>query len=121
MDEALKQAVLDLIAYIKQGAAFVETQAPLIAQEYLRYWAIASCIYIGIGLVVTGIAFACWLKGRRWAPDDWRDNDGICPWYIAAVVGGWAGPTITIYWILELIRIQVAPRLYVLQGLKSLL
>ena len=121
MNEALEQALLDLIAYIKQGATFVETQAPLVAQEYLRYWTIASCFGIGVGLALLGIALYSRFRIKRWTPEDWIRYDQFCPWYFPVVIGVLLGSSLTIYWTLELIRIKVAPRLYLLEGLKSLM
>ena len=42
MDDLLKKSMVELLNYIKQGVNFVESQAPLVAQEYLRFHACAA-------------------------------------------------------------------------------
>lgn len=118
MDELAKKSLTELIAYIKQGANFVESQAPLLAQEYLLYWKIVAIIFLTFGSALIGISIWFWRKNKGW----YRGNyDDFPTWGLAAGITDCLGIWIILFWIIDLIKNIYAPRLYLIEGLSQLL
>lgn len=145
MEEKVKQAIDVLLKYVTQGAEFVKEQAPLVAQEYLRYHLIECIVYVVVAVVVIGVAWVMYGRGRKhfqkWSaastiyglsqygtPERAKASEECntqgCAATAYLVPTGIAFIVAIIMLIantLEIVHITVAPRLYVLEGLRKLL
>ena len=108
------------LEYIETAESFVIEQAPLLVQEILAYGLVSSCISAGILLTLAvGLGYGTYRICKA-AVSDGAD-DAVC---ILGLVGGGAtiGCTIGLFSdVFTIAKITFAPRLYLLQELKSLL
>jgi len=116
MEEQLKASAAEILAYIKAGTTFVVTQAPLVAQEYLRYcfWRdITILIALQLALIV---AFLLWRKHKA-TTYDWADFPayGFGAWVILV-----PSAIFTVDTIVDLLKIILAPRVYLFEALPYL-
>jgi hypothetical protein len=120
----LKGAMVELIGYVKQGGSFVEKQAPLVAQEYLRYNLWIDVAWISIwGLVLIPIALSIKPFHRTVVKDTLSEGEEffITVWGISMIAGSVTALVGLSILVPDLIKVLVAPRLYVLEGLKQLI
>jgi hypothetical protein len=125
MNEQLKKALDVIIAYIQQSGEFVKTQAPLVAQEYLKYNMVADIIWLTLDVVVLLIIVWSWFKYAKYIKkigEITDDNDFIImTWSIGNVAGCIPFVIGLFVTLMDLVKVLYAPRLYVLEGLKKLM
>ena len=124
MDEQLKDlattGLSKAIEYIETAESFVVEQAPLLVQEILMFGLVNACISAFILLVlVLGLGYGTYRVVKA-AVKDHADD--------AAALLGLLGGCVTIgctvgffKYVFTIAKITFAPRLYILQELKSLL
>jgi hypothetical protein len=109
-----------ILDYIKQGVEFATAQAPLVAQEYLRYNLLTDWIWIFLDAVVV-VLLVRWAKWLHKLPkNEYEDREFHYMGIMGAVIASFGFAIGFIYCILDLIKIYTAPRLYLLEGIKSL-
>jgi hypothetical protein len=121
------------LEWMKSSEAFVESEAPKIAQEILYYGFAESLILLTMCLIATGIAIHIVRK-------DWTTEDGTFVWLTTedeleesrfskqgvwlqhgtALLCGIFGITGTFAQSATLLQIWLAPRLYVIHQLKEI-
>lgn len=109
--EFLKQ----LLEFTKDAGAFAKEQIPLVLKEYI-YWGIASSVvWLLPFLVMLYFSFRIW----RWAIDKIEESD----WF--SLVSAIAYTAIMLpgilYHLLDLMKAIVAPRVYLIEQLTSML
>lgn len=124
MKKLLQEALASLLDSVRAGASFAQQQMPLLVQEKLRYelwrsagWAIL--VLAGAGLV----AYLC-MQLRRRARRDPNKSDReemlIVGWGFGVVL-----PTVMVLisldYLQKMLKIIVAPRVYILDWLRSLI
>jgi len=121
----LAECADQLISYIQEGAVFVKDQAPLVAQEYLRwvFWEhLIWAIVLALGVALFGyFTLWCLQQGRKVEKEQGYYNGD---WHIGA--GFLCLPTIaclcaSIYNFSIVVKVLVAPRVVILETLKKLL
>ena len=124
MDEELKDlattGLTKALEYIETAESFVVEQAPLLVQEILSYGLVSTSMSALILFVLaSGFGYGMY-RGAKVAFNDDADEAG----FVLALVGACVSIGCTIGMFKELFvvaKIVFAPRLYLLQELKSLL
>ena len=111
-----EQAANQLIAYLNSGIDFATVQAPLLAQEIIRWSLFGRCIgaIIGSCMIVAGAIFI-YRKWNKWVTPTWNDV------VLIPIVIILAGTVITICNGVVIGKILLAPRLYLLEYVSRLL
>lgn len=108
-----------LLSTLKEGAAFASDQIPLVIQEKLHWDLAQASIGIGLGLLL--VALATWLSLTAKA---WNEKDHYSDWgFLVMAAAGCAviGLPMIIINLLTFVQIEVAPRLYILEWVQSML
>ena len=115
MSPNLEQSLVEVIEYVK---SFTVEQAPLIVKEYLAYWRILDIIGIcasSLLIIASLICLFFWIRKYN------QDDDTYLYFSIPSVVSGITG----ILWLCgashDLLKLTYTPRLYIIEGLRSLL
>lgn len=118
MEEKLQKYADDLIDLLRAGADFAGEQAPLFVQELLTYYTYHHSVYLAIGVFFLTLS---WVFKRRVANSSQNDyaitvegNGFLC------AVSFVLGTIIVVYHLLALIQVTVAPRLYLIETLQSM-
>ena len=120
MDD-LKPIATEVLGWLKDGREFIGEQAPLLAQEVVRYGVISNAIglVLGVGL---GIGAAYMLRACARVPrDHWGDRpDSAIIGMAASVILGVVGLVAIIVSTDATCQAIFAPRLYILNKLAEL-
>ncbi len=132
--EALTGGVEKLVAWVERAGGFAEEQAPLVAREIINAGLVTEGGDVVLALMVVGaiVLFSWYLKRQsvKHTGDpcvlcerraDNCDRSGLKDASLVALVGAGVVVCIGIQEASELIRIVVAPRLYVLEQLRAML
>ena len=108
-----EQAATQLINYLNSGLDFASQQAPLVANEILRWGMLSSSVIMVLGVICLTVIAIIFLPKLK----ELRDQDGILlTLFLFSII-----PTLMVcvnaYTILQ---IWVAPRLYMLDYVKRL-
>ena len=124
MEEKLTDALGQIISWLESGEAFIVEQAPLVAQEYLRWVTVSSLVWCVLSLM--GL-IACHYAGRRiqafvteTAPYDGKEAGA----FVRAVFQIIASAILIIGFCVNLhylLFVLTAPRVVVLEKVASLL
>ena len=111
----------ELLEYVKQAVDFGKDQAPLVAQEMLRYGEVCAWLYLGIAVLLFVAAFFLIRYGRDRAFDP--EDEAFMPTFTCVVGGAGviAGTIVIFVNVFVLIQIHTAPRLYILEQIKELM
>ncbi len=123
-----EETQVQLMEYVKQAVEFGTEQAPMVAQEVLEYGMWSSCATIAIlmasGLVLAAFSFACYRFDLGWTDSSFGSeptNDG--PMAIACGIIGavfiFVAPIFICECSMDIVKIQTAPRLYIIQELSK--
>lgn len=118
-DQKLAESVETVLAWMEQGKDFATEQAPLLAQEIIRYEIFLS-LFLG-GLMLVALLASCWMAWqikKRWK--EVYDNDLEPLLFVPAVIGGASFFSVVVN-TAHLIRAIIAPRLVIIDALKDLL
>lgn len=125
MNDELKKALTDysthLLALLEKGTNFTLTQIPIVIQEKLRWDFAFNGLWLMIGLVFVGTAvwaFRQMLKqkvteDRTQCQDDWPI------WLLLIIPCGIIGSIVGLMSIFDMVKIWVAPRLYIIEWLRE--
>ena len=74
--------IAETLQWIRQtmesGTDFLTDQAPMYAEELLRYGAFVNWLWFGVGLLMIAFLFACWTMLITAAKKEWiKDDDAI--------------------------------------------
>lgn len=125
MNDILKRASADLIEWVKQGAGFVQEQAPLAAREYLRYSAVLDWIWFSVG--VFGIAVAAIVLPQWWRLTQIDEAVRTKREEKAHIVSAIMWPVLVVSVMVvsfvgsDLVRLYCAPRIYILDALRQMM
>lgn len=130
MDEKIATSLNELLGYVKATADFASEQAPLVAQEIVR-WGIASSIVTMIHCVAfIGVAFvfARWMYPRlvkEFAKGLSQQSDGLLVGGSAGMILAATGTLIAFFSLVDavqaLVKAIVSPRLFVLERIMEML
>ena len=117
-EEEMKKSVDIVLTYIQQGVEFAKEQAPLVAQEYLRYWTIVYWIWLGVFTLIFLALVWLWIKWKR---ADFGDDDAEAGCAFGNIVLSCVSIVGIGLMVSGLIKIHTAPRVYLLDWLRSML
>lgn len=125
--ELIEQSVKQLMEYIDKTGAFVGDQAPLYVQEYLNYEMFTTggvvCFWLGNALWCGWGLWRVWHwsdeRRKQWNHDDHdKDTTGLRLFLSFCI---FASTVITLSFGVILTKLILAPRVAVLEHLRSLL
>jgi hypothetical protein len=97
---------------IGQSVEFVKAQAPDLVKEFLR-WKFTQALLVSLfGLFIIGVAL---FIGRWFIKAADGDADVEVPGYMIGIFGTLIGSALFIFWIMDVVQIAVAPRIYLLE------
>ena len=108
MDNELQQKVMNLI----NGA---EQQIPEIAQEYLAWGVVSSYTMIVVGLIM--LTIGC-IFIRKALPLKY-DKDSECFFIVSGIVLALTAPVLLMIGTCQIIKIKTAPKVYLIDSLRS--
>lgn len=114
-----EQGLAKALAYIETTESFVVEQAPLLVQEVLRYGLFNALFWAGFWAVAVGGVMWCAVKLYQMLVREDKDNE-----FIGVMVGIFPGGgclVVCFVNLFEAMKIGIAPRLYLLERLDSLL
>jgi len=120
--QQLEQTGIDLLNFGKQSAqqlyAFLEKEAPQLLQEWLSWNFTISLMFFCLGFLTILIVgyFIYKASQSKWKIIIETDNAIIFAWVIPAAI---AVPTIA--YNLDWLQIWIAPRVWILENIKSLI
>ena len=120
MEEKLERHLDELIEALKSGIDFMGEQAPLFIQELMSFYIWHHTVWMVVGLMSFGATLGLffWLKkkneeGSHW--DDWGFGMALSFLPMTGAL------ILFITQLLQLIKVMVAPRLYLIEALSRLL
>ncbi len=106
--------------YVQATEGFVVEQAPILIQEILNWGLAESSIYCVIwGVFGSALLYGVYRACR--APHDDNDECVLIPVVIFGGGGGILAVIASFCYLLEAVKVLVAPRLYLLEQLKTLI
>lgn len=122
-------ALLDFtVKSLETTKDFVVEQTPLLIQEYIQWGFWSNIISASISLVILIVCVYCTTIGRSSLLKKYFKDENNEGWFIAAVILTIASCIFGMFaledfvnHIKTVVKIQVAPRVYILQELKTLL
>lgn len=124
--ERLAQSLDQVSQFVQASANFAVEQAPLVVQEMIRWEIVSSVVVMAFGIaLVTGGVFTC-VASRRLllsARERGREvyEDGWIPLAFIGPVVGVIGLVMTVVNLISMLQPIVAPRLFVIEKIGSLL
>jgi hypothetical protein len=104
-----------LISAATQAGDFIKDQIPLVIQELLAFNTVKYAVLVVVGAAVTAVG-VFWirycLKKYEEADDEWSDwNFATIPGFVAAPIG----VTILVVYVVSLLKITIAPRVWLIE------
>lgn len=123
--KTLKPLVDELVKIIKKGVNLAKDELPVIATQILDFYFWASFLWVVVGIILLIVGLFChihaipvFIQGARYG---FRDDDISCMWVIGAVISYILGVVFVVTNLIDIVKIKVAPRLFLLEYLKSFL
>jgi hypothetical protein len=121
----LKPLIDELVKLIKKGTNLAKGELPVIAGQILSFYFWVSAIWVVAGLILMLAGLYCHvhaipviIEGAR---HSFRDDDPSVVWIFGAVIGYIVGTIVVVFNSIDIVKIKVAPRLFLLEYLKGLL
>lgn len=123
--KVLKPLVDELVKLIKKGMDLAKDELPVIATQILNFYFWASFLWVVVGVILLLAGLYCHVHAIPYVAEGarhgFRDEDPSCFWVIGAVVTYVAGVIFVVSNLIDVIKIKVAPRLFLLEYLKGFL
>lgn len=116
----INQLMAKLADLVGKGADFVTSEMPEVAKEILAY-ATAECwLYVAIGafLMLAGVVYL-WLNKKQGWLKNMDDNPLPVFGVILAGIGVLASPIIIFTQLFDIMKIHLAPKIYLLEYLRA--
>lgn len=103
----------------EEAAKFIETQTPELGKEIITWGAVSEMVAPLIGLVIIGAAWFLHFKCRtsKW----YTDIDAEFPGIVLCIIGNLVGIIMFLSNIMDVVYPLVAPRIYILEKVASLI
>ena len=108
----------DMTEMLKNAKDFALEQLPIVAQEILKYNMAVSIVWSLVGATILAITSRFHIKTVIPAVTNDRD---YAPLYIFVIVGYIVGSLVFLLNLMEVLKITLAPRVYLLEYMASLL
>ena len=118
LKDVTTEALSTILEYTKQSAEFVKEQAPLIAQEIIKYTICSSIVYLLLSLLFGFLAIQLLKFGNRELKKDDYSFNGIGS-YIAVIIILIFSFVGTIVHTEQLIKAVAAPRVLIIEKLQQ--
>jgi hypothetical protein len=112
-NEKLNEALAFVLEQVKDGTGFVKEQAPLVAQEIVRYELWSSVVFF-VAAAAVALVTIFWARKKEWIV--WEDLPG--PKMFATIVVGVAS-VVAVQNGVHITKCVTAPRLVVLDYLRG--
>lgn len=114
----------EILGWLRKAVEFAGDQAPLVVQEMLRWRLIEHTVWgVLFSLVAAALLLMVWRLCRRLRSDDLtcRDEDSCWAFLFANGLGSAVSGLLAVYCWVTVVKIQVAPRLYLLEQISKML
>lgn len=116
MDTEMGLRLGSLMEELSKGVGFAKEQAPVIVEQLLKYETLKACI----GLVIGGILLALFIFSTYKVVAAHKRNNFDAEHYIyISLFSGVVSVAVTLLNTVELIKLHIAPNLYVLDYIKG--
>lgn len=129
MDKTLQTLDNALSTFISGGAkkaedvlAFIERETPLLMDEMIRWGVISEIVapIIGLAIIIFGIIFHNFYK--KWGTDGYYKDTNYCPpLVIVSIISLAIGLLVFFIQIIDVLYPLFAPRMFILDKIKTLL
>lgn len=120
MKEEIINNLAGIIEYVKQGTDFIKEQAPLYVQEIIDFRIWTSAFEVILYLSITILLIWCMVKLHKEIIKEGGDESEFAPIYFLLGLLIIVGVVLISVSIESLIQAIIAPRVYVLEKLLSL-
>ena len=119
MEDKLEKYLEEILQLIKSGIEFTAEQIPIFVQELLTYyiWFHSSFVFMTL-LVCAILVFVSIRIYKNASPSD-KDVAEVVAWIIN--IPTFLGLILAVHHILQIIKVIVAPRLYLIEAIQSLM
>ena len=121
-DEQVAETLQWLRTTMESGTDFLVDQAPLYAEELLRYGVVANAVWLCVGLIVLAMCVAAWvayaLACKRYLFSSFDDEMFFITLALLSFAAGIYGVAQVATSADTLIQINTAPRVYIMEHLK---
>ena len=119
MEEKLTEYADKIIELVEAGASFTGEQAPILIQEILTYYTVYHSIWAFGGFIFTSIL---WYTVYRIFASDELVTDEEDAFFTVGIFTIFSIPSLVVFVIhsLSIIKITLAPRLYLLEKISTL-
>jgi hypothetical protein len=114
--EILNKFLIEMGDLLKAAKDFTLEQIPQVAREVLKYNAVVCVIWIVVGFVAMSLSH----RFARWVRQLVEDNDDYTPMYFIVIIFFAISLAFILPNLIELAKIEFAPRLYLIEYLASL-
>jgi len=121
MEERLLEYLDEIVEALKSGVSFVGDQAPIFITEILTYYTVVYSVWSVVCLVVT--VFFVWLVviTTRALKDNTKDQEGLAMLGVVSTLFSVIFFIVTIVNVIKLLKVLIAPRLFLLEKVADLL
>lgn len=122
LKERLLESSEKMIQFVEDSSEFVVEQTPLLIQEILQFYLAANILWGICFLAATSLT--AYLMKRFWRTIKKHAEDDLFAWAVGTFILGIAftmAATTTVNYIINILKITLAPRLYLLEYMKDLL
>jgi hypothetical protein len=124
LEQALAESTTQIIEWMEQAGGFVAEQAPDVVQQFLAWKFYANCAWGAtfalVFLALTALGIFCFVADERSHKSGYYDeafaSAGTFSWFCAL-----GSLIISVFFWVAVAKIQVAPKLVVLEYLRGLL
>ena len=111
LEELLKPLVDKAIGGIEKGVDFTIEQAPLLIQEFYNWHIAESIVYIVLAVILLTVPYLMYRLDKKY---DFANEAIVLPIFVS-LVSFIVGVTMFIAGLLDLIKLIVAPRLFLIE------
>jgi hypothetical protein len=114
--EILNKALSEALSFVEKTGQFMSDQLPDLVKQII-YWKMSVAIF---WIVTAAVAIICSLKAYNTGKERKYTSDMFPTWYLVSGVLMIYGIVMTPIWMLELLEVWLAPKVYLIEFLSSL-
>lgn len=119
-EERLTEALDSVLLFVKEGMALAKTEVPIVINELLAWGLWSSVVWLVIGVLLLGIGIFFVVLGiKESRKNSYSDADIF--YFILSLIFSAAGIITSISHTLNIIQINVAPRVYLIEKISTLM
>jgi len=123
IEEMKAETIEAVMEFVRTTADFAAQEAPLLVKEVLDFGLVYNSIWLGFWVFILAIAFLLFRRAWKW---DAKACEGVCEcdakmgFALAGVVGALFSLFFVLDKTIDVLRVLIAPRVYLLKVLADL-